>query len=109
MAGIAYIELAVVGGHKAYIEAGAIVGLITAPGRDANDIATPDNPVTLILRGGETFKIIGESVAKVLVRAIQVRRRLSVQNGAGEFPDILVDWLDTPNAAGPDDERAAEV
>lgn len=93
----AFVELHVVGGSLAYIEAGAITGLITAPGHHLFDVANKEKPITLILRGGETFKVIGESAGKILARCAQVRKRLRDDGG-----EILIDYLE-PNGNADED------
>lgn len=85
----AYIEVAVIGGRHGYIEAGSIMGLITSPNMGMFDIPSKTAPLTLILRGGESFEVIGESAGKILARALQVRERLRK-----EGLDILVDYLE---------------
>lgn len=93
----AYLELNVEGGRKAYIEAGAIAGLVTSPGQNALSVSSKEKPLLLILRGGAEYMIVGESAGKVLTRAMLARKKVR-----DEGLEILVDWLETPDAADDD-------
>ncbi len=94
----AYIELLVKGGRRAYIDAGGILGIVTAPGMDVQSVGSDDKPISLILRGGETIPIIGTSAGVILVRARQIRERLRK-----EGLDIICLFLE-----GSDDEEVQE-
>lgn len=98
----AYLELWVLGGSKAYVEAGSITGLITAPGHHLFDVANREKPLTVIIRGGETFKVVGESAGKILVRAADARQRFRDQ--ANDLP--LIDYLE-PEALVEENPAAA--
>lgn len=88
----ALIELRVVPDSRAFIEAGAIAGLITSSGGRADTVGTPDKPVRLIIRGGQTLDVYGESVAQILLRAAIVRQEVR-EKGL----DIKCDMLDPPH------------
>lgn len=65
-----YIEVDVVGSHRAYIEAASIVGVIQSPNMGADDTATPEAPMTLILRGGDSLeKVYGISPSRLILYA----------------------------------------
>lgn len=69
-----YIEVEVVGDHKAYIEAGSIVGVIHSQGLGRDDPATPDFPLTVILRGGDSLEnVYGISPAMLILYATGCR------------------------------------
>ena len=51
----AFIEVMVVGGGRAFLEASSIMGIITAPGQLGDGLASPEQPMSLILRGGEVL------------------------------------------------------
>lgn len=65
----AWVELYVKGGHRAVLAADSVVGVVLAKGSEAQTVATPDAPLTLILRGGETLPpVYGLSAADLLLR-----------------------------------------
>lgn len=65
----AWVEVYLKGDHRAVIAADSVVGVICAKGSDTDAVATPDAPLTLVLRGGETMPpIYGVSAADLLVR-----------------------------------------
>lgn len=58
----------VAGDHHAYLEAGSISGVITSPGLSRDDIASPEKPMTVILRGGDQVEdVYGISAAKLIL------------------------------------------
>lgn len=66
----AWIEVEVKGGHRAVLAADAVVGVIVPKGGDADTVATPDAPLTLVLRGGETLPPVFDiSAAELILRA----------------------------------------
>lgn len=84
----AYVELRAKGGQMAYIEAGSVLGVVTAPGMTAYDVATEDKPVAIILRAGVTIEVVGESAGKILVRMALIRKQ-----SRDEGRDVMVDFL----------------
>lgn len=90
----AYLELKTKGGGRAIIEAGSIVGVITCEGRNTFDISSEKEPLSLILRGGESFMVVGTSPALILARS-KVARKHVRDSGA----DIYIDFLE--KADGP--------
>lgn len=98
----AFIELRVEGDRRALIEAGAIAGFITSENGRMDTIGTKDKPVAIILRGGETFNVYGESIASIIVRAALVRKEVRVQGF-----DIKANLLDMPDYVGSDDADAS--
>lgn len=65
----AWVEVFLKGDHRAVIAADSVVGVICAKGSDTDAIATPEAPLTLVLRGGETMPpVYGISAADLLVR-----------------------------------------
>lgn len=95
----AFIELALKGGGRAMIEAGTIGGFIVAEGADLHTPGTPERPVRIILRAGETLDVIGQSASLILVRAAKTRKRVRE-----EVLDILCDFLE-PGGGDDDDGR----
>lgn len=95
----AFIELRTVGDGRAIIEAGSIAGIITAKGSRVDTVATHSKPMSIILRGGETLEIYGESPARLLVRAGMVKKEVREQGF-----DIKCDFLDAPQPDGTSDE-----
>lgn len=66
----AYLEVLIKGDCRAYIEAGAIMGVINSPGCAADQMATSDTPLTLIMRSGDTISdVYGRSANRLLVHA----------------------------------------
>jgi hypothetical protein len=75
----AYIEVEVVGDHRACIEAASIVGVINSPGMGADHAATPESPMTLILRGGDSLEgVYGLSAAMLIIYAAGARAIMRV-------------------------------
>lgn len=75
----AYVEVYVKPDHRALIEAGSVVGVVADKGCDPKEVATPDSPMTVILRGGETLPpAYGMSPESLLMRCagIQIIKRL---------------------------------
>lgn len=85
----ALIELRIKGDARAFLEAGMIAGFITPPSGRAETVGTHESPIRLILRGGETLDVYGESVAQILLRAAMVRKDVR-ERGL----DIKCDMLD---------------
>lgn len=70
----AYVEVMVVGGARAYLDAGAIMGIITHTGLGGSDMATADQPMTVILRSGDTISgVHGISPNRLLLNATGAR------------------------------------
>lgn len=93
----AFIEVRVIGDRRALIEAGSIAGIITSQDSRLDTIATAEKPLAIILRGGETVQVYGESGAMVIARATQIRaevRELGL--------DIKADLLDAHMYEGDD-------
>lgn len=92
----AYIELHVVGGGAAVIEAGSISGVLTAEGCSVRDPGTPSKPVRVLLRGGETLDVVGDFAGKILARAhgakLSAKARRQEMGGDPEW-EFWVDWL----------------
>lgn len=92
----AYIELHVVGGGTAIVEAGSIAGVLTAAGCGIRDPGTPDKPVRVLLRGGETLDVIGEFAGKILARAhaakLSAKQRKEEAGGDASW-EFWVDYL----------------
>lgn len=62
-----YIEVMVAGDCRAFIEAGSICGVISPSGMGADMMATPDQTISIILRGGDTIPgVYGVSVMKII-------------------------------------------
>lgn len=99
----AYIEVNTRGGRRAVIEAGSIAGVVTSPGMGREERSTPERPIRVILRVGETLDVIGESVFTLLARAYDAKTSLKerVRNGDA---DIWVDWLDTAEVSDDQDD-----
>lgn len=100
----AFIELRVEGDRRALVEAGSIAGFVTSQSGRVDTVATKDSPIALILRGGETLNVYGESVAMIIARATQIRKFVR-EKGL----DIKADLLDFPDAALYDGDDAASA
>ena len=97
----AFIELRVVGDRRAIIEAGSIAGFVTSPSGRVDTIATPESPIAIILRGGETLDVYGESVSMIVVRAAKIRMEVREMG-----LDIKADLLDMPDVQLESDDAA---
>lgn len=63
-----YIEVLVKGGHRAFLEVGGIGGVIVANGMSAQDPATPEQTLSIIIRGGDTLEgVYGVSAMKIML------------------------------------------
>lgn len=85
------------------IEAGSIAGFITSKNGRVDTIGTTESPIAIILRGGETLNVYGESVAMIVARATQIRKfvrehGLDIKADLLEYPDPELYGGD--NAAG---------
>jgi hypothetical protein len=83
-----FLEFHLKGGGCAIIDTGVIGGAI-AKGHDASAPGTTATPTLVLLRGGETLEVIGESPMLVIARMVKVRKTFREMPGA----DVLVDWL----------------
>lgn len=99
----AYVEVHVKGNARALIECSSIAGIVTAPNMTVWDIGSPQAPIALILRGGETIETIGESAGRLLVRTKQARNTLRSTPGL----EIFVSFLEP--LEGDDGEAEAQV
>lgn len=97
----AFIELRVEGDRRALIEAGSIAGFITSENGRVDTIASKDAPIAVILRGGETLNVYGESIATIVVRAAQIRKEVR-EHGF----DLKADFLDQPDYVSADNADA---
>ncbi len=85
----AYIEVPVQGGRRALIEAGSIAGVITSPGASLDNPGVTDAPVAIMLRGGQTIEVVGQSGLLIMARAKIARKKVR-----DEGSDWHVDFLD---------------
>jgi hypothetical protein len=66
----AYVEVMIKGGCRAYLDAGSIMGILTSTADNGDSMATPDAPLTLILRSGDTLPdVYGVSPNRLLLHA----------------------------------------
>lgn len=80
-----WLEFFVKGGGTAALEASSIAGFMCA-GEDPFTPGTPDKPVRVIFRAGESIDVIGVSVAGSIMRLIEARREYKATPGAiGHF------------------------
>lgn len=87
-----FVEVRVKGDARALIESNSIAGIITSPAMRWDQSATPDKPMAVILRGGETFEVYGESPGELLFRAAKTRKLVRDHGW-----DIKVDLIDQPD------------
>jgi hypothetical protein len=85
----AYLEFHVKGNRRAYIDAGGILGVLTSPNMNFDTVATPQAPVSVLLRAGETIEVIGQSAGLIMLRAKIARERLKAE---GKL--VLIDYLE---------------
>lgn len=83
----AYIELLMPKNERLIIDAGSIGGVITSARSDT--IATPEKPLIIILRAGETVSVFGESPRSLFLRA--ERAKLAAKENEFNF---YIDTLD---------------
>lgn len=100
----AFIEVRCKDGQTALIEGGSIAGVVTSPNMSAYDIGTDKLPVAIILRAGVTIHVVGESAAKLLVRATLARKLMR-----DEGKEIYVDFLGDGVADGHAEEVQESV
>lgn len=92
-----FLELHIKGGGCAIIDTGVIAGAMRK-GSDLFAAGTPESPTLVIIRGGETLEVVGESPGVVIARMVNVRMRLAEQQFeakrlGGVGPSVLVDYL----------------
>lgn len=92
----AFIELRVENDRRALIEAGSIAGIVTSPNCRVDTIATVKTPIAIILRGGETLNVYGESAAMIIARATMIR--MEVRESGLDLKADLLDYQ-SPEAA----------
>lgn len=70
----AYIEVFVKGDCRAYVDAASIMGVIMHPSTDGNAVATSKEPMTLIMRSGDTLSnVYGMSANQLLLYSAAIR------------------------------------
>lgn len=70
----AFVEVMIKGDARAYLEASSIMGIITSPGQAGDGLATPEAPISLILRGGEVLEgVYGISPNRLILNMAGVR------------------------------------
>lgn len=66
----AYLEVMVAGNCRAFFEANSIVGVMMSPSCTGSSIATPEEPITLVMRSGEVLQgVYGISAERLLLYA----------------------------------------
>lgn len=70
----AYIEVNVKGGRRGFVEVGSIASVVTSPGMDIFTLSTEEKPLMLLLRGGASYEVVGESAGKILARADDAKK-----------------------------------
>ncbi len=88
----AFIELLVTDDRRLIVEAGSIAGMVTAPSGRMDIVATKKAPLSLILRGGETLEVYGESPRNIFIRCEDAKlkaREHKEQVGLDFFIDTL--------------------
>jgi len=71
----AFIELLIKPGRRAVIELGTIQAIFTSEGFDCLSIASPDDPITILMTGGQQVETYGISVASIMI-AMQTYGRI---------------------------------
>lgn len=62
-----YIEVMITGNRRAFVEAGSICGVITSTGMAPDTLATPEESISIIMRGGDTLAgVYGVSAMKLI-------------------------------------------
>lgn len=70
----AYVEVLIKDDVRAYIDAASIMGVITSPGATGETAATPETPMSLIMRSGDTIPgVYGLSPTRLLLHAAGAR------------------------------------
>ncbi len=75
-----WLELHVKGGGLAVLEVGMLGGLVSSGG--ILDVGTPQSPVRVVLRAGETIDVIGESIGGIMMRVTNAKREFKSTPGA---------------------------
>lgn len=83
-----FLEFHVKGGGCALVEVG-MIGAAMARGHDVFAEGSADTPTVVVLRGGETIDVVGESVGKVIARLVRAKQAFRSMPGA----DVYVDWI----------------
>lgn len=77
----AWVEVHVKGNRRAYVQAGAVVGVLMPAGADGDTEPTDGDPLTVILQGGETLpNVFGLSADELLRRCDGARTILRMHS-----------------------------
>lgn len=89
----AYVEVPIKGGRLVLVDAGSIAALVYPKGGDADALATLDDPMTLVLRGGETLPpIFGLSPRDFMIACAYVRIALKRDLKRDAIPVVILKW-----------------
>ena len=94
-----FIELHAKGGSRLIVDTSAILGVMTAPGATNTTLATPESPITLILRDAAPVEIIAVEPAKLLGMIIVVKMKADQAESDGKALPVMVEWLEAPDEA----------
>jgi len=71
----AYIELVTKGARRAIVDIASIKAIFTAAGQDIGTMASPDEPLTILLNDGTEFEVFGIS-AEAIMQQLQAYGRI---------------------------------
>lgn len=86
-----YIECHVKGDRRAYIDVSVVAGVVSSPGLRHDDVASPDKPLSIMFRAGETIEIYGMAASEFLCRMFVLKRQMK-----NDALDFKVDLLEAP-------------
>lgn len=90
----AFIELCATDHRRLILDTSAIVGILTASNKSKQDMGTPENPVTIILRNADPVQVINIEPVMVLASVIQIQEKADDIKDRADVPPIMVKWLD---------------
>jgi len=70
-----YLEVSIVGGHSAFIDAGLVRGVVPHKDLKPWDVAPPGKPIQLFVGDNRELNVFGVSALELLVMCDRVRKR----------------------------------
>ena len=90
-----FIELCATDHRRLLLDISTIVGILSAPNKSKDDNGTPDNPVTIVVRGADPVPVINISPVMILASVIQIQEKVDdLKERDAHIPPIMVKWLD---------------
>ncbi len=89
-----FVELCAKGGRRLFVETAAISGVMTSPNKGKHDMATPESPITLILRNALPIEIIGIEPVMLFAQMCMVAEKVDNLKDTEHAPAVVIQFLD---------------